>query len=129
MTDDDRDPGLDADRAATRAVRGAGPATGAADHVEAASGAAPAAPGTAEPAPPGTAEPAPPGTAEPAVVASAPRPLVERVGMAAIAAVLAILFAGVGAAAFLSGEPFLGIMAGIGAVMTAWVGALTLVRG
>lgn len=59
----------------------------------------------------------------------APRPVVERVGMALIAAVLATLFAGVGAAAFLSGEPFLGVMAGIGAAMTAWVGALTLIRG
>jgi hypothetical protein len=49
--------------------------------------------------------------------------------MAAIAAVLAILFAGVGAAAFISGEPFLGIMGGIGALMTAWVGAVTLLRG
>ena len=49
--------------------------------------------------------------------------------MAAIAAVLAVLFAGVAAAAFVSGEPFLGIMGGIGAVMTAWAGLLTLVRG
>ena len=80
--------------------------------------------------PPPAAEPAleaePPPEAEPARV---PRPLVERVGMAAIAAVLATLFAGVGAAAFVSGEPFLGVRAGIGAAMTAWVGALTLIRG
>ena len=68
----------------------------------------------------------PPSEADPARV---PRPLVERVGMALIAAVLAMLFAGVGAAAFVSGEPFLGVMAGIGAAMTAWVGALTLIRG
>jgi hypothetical protein len=57
------------------------------------------------------------------------RPLVERVGMAAIAAVMAMLFAGVAALCFASGEPFLGIMAAIGTVMTAWVGLLTLVRG
>jgi len=57
------------------------------------------------------------------------RPLVERVGMAAIAAVLATLFGGVAAVSFVSGEPFLAIMAAIGAVMTAWVGLRTLVRG
>ena len=78
-----------------------------------------------DPAPP-AGDPAPPaGDPRPA----ARRPLVERVGMAAIAAVLAVLFAGVAAAAFVSGEPFLGIMGGIGAVMTAWAGLLTLVRG
>ena len=57
------------------------------------------------------------------------RPLVERVGMAAIAAVLATLFGGVAAVSFASGEPFLAIMAGIGTLMTAWVGIRTLVRG
>jgi len=57
------------------------------------------------------------------------RPLVERIGMAAIAAVLATLFGGVAAVSLASGEPFLAIMAGIGAVMTALVGLRTLVRG
>ena len=57
------------------------------------------------------------------------RPLVERIGMAAIAVVLAVLFGGVAAVSFVSGEPFLAIMAAIGALMTAWVGLLTLVRG
>ena len=57
------------------------------------------------------------------------RPLVERIGMAAIAAILALLFAGVAAISLASGEPFLAIMAGIGAGMTAWVGGLTLLRG
>ncbi len=57
------------------------------------------------------------------------RPLVERIGMAAIAAVLATLFGGVAAVSFASGEPFLGIMAAIGTLMTAWVGLLTLFRG
>ena len=49
--------------------------------------------------------------------------------MAAIAAVLAVLFGGVAALSFSSGEPFLGIMAAIGTLMTAWVGLLTLLRG
>jgi hypothetical protein len=57
------------------------------------------------------------------------RPLVERIGMAAIAAVLAVLFAGVAAISFASGEPFLGVMAALGTLMTAWVGLLTLLRG
>ncbi len=57
------------------------------------------------------------------------RPLVERLGMAAIAAVMAILFAAVSAVSFASGEPFLGVMAAVGTLMTAWVGLLTLVRG
>jgi len=58
-----------------------------------------------------------------------PRPLVERVGLAAIAAACATLFGGLAAFSLASGEPFLAIMAGIGALMTAWVGLLTLVRG
>ncbi len=49
--------------------------------------------------------------------------------MAAIALVLALLFGAVAGAAFSGGEPFLAIMAGIGCLMTLWVGALTLVRG
>ena len=58
-----------------------------------------------------------------------PRPLIERIGMAAIAAVLATLFGGVAAAAWVGGQPFLAVMAGIGCLMTAWVGAMTLFRG
>ena len=58
-----------------------------------------------------------------------PRPLIERVGLAAIALVLALLFGGVSAASWVGGEPFLAVMAGIGCLMTLWVGALTLVRG
>jgi hypothetical protein len=57
------------------------------------------------------------------------RPLIERIGMAAIAAVLATLFGGVAAAAWAGGEPFLAVMGGIGCLMTAWVGGLTLFRG
>jgi hypothetical protein len=58
-----------------------------------------------------------------------PRPTIERLGMAAIAAVLAILFGGVAAAAWLGGEPFLAVMAAIGCLMTALVGGQTLFRG
>ena len=57
------------------------------------------------------------------------RPLVERIGMAAVAGVLAVLFGGVGYAAWIGGEPFLAVMGGIGCLMTAWVGGLTLFRG
>ncbi len=57
------------------------------------------------------------------------RPLLERIGMAAIALVLALLFGAVAAAAFGGGEPFLGAMAAIGCLMTVWVGAITLLRG
>jgi hypothetical protein len=57
------------------------------------------------------------------------RPLVERIGLAAVAAVLATMFGGVAVAAWAGGEPFLAIMGGIGSLMTAWVGGLTLFRG
>ena len=57
------------------------------------------------------------------------RPLLERLGLAAIAAVLAVLFGGVAVAAWLGGEVFLAAMGAIGCLMTAWVGGLTLFRG
>lgn len=57
------------------------------------------------------------------------RPWLERVGLAAIAAVLAIMFGGVAAASWIGGEPFLAVMGAIGCLMTVWVGALTLLRG
>ena len=57
------------------------------------------------------------------------RPLLERVGMAAIALVMAALFGLVGAAAWVSGEVFLATMGAIGCFMTLWVGAITLLRG
>lgn len=57
------------------------------------------------------------------------RPIIERIGMAAIAAVLAALFGGVAVAAWVGGEPFLAVMGGIGCLMTVWVGGLTLFRG
>ena len=57
------------------------------------------------------------------------RPLLERVGLAGVALVLASLFGGVAVAAWLGGELFLAVMGGIGCLMTVWVGALTLFRG
>ena len=59
----------------------------------------------------------------------ASRPLLERIGMAAIALVMAGLFGAVAAAAWVSGELFLATMGAIGCFMTLWVGAITLVRG
>jgi hypothetical protein len=61
--------------------------------------------------------------------ARASRPVLERVGLAAIAIVLAGVFAFVAAAAWTSGEIFLAVMAGIGALMTVWAAASTLRRG
>ena len=58
-----------------------------------------------------------------------PRPLIERIGLAAIALVMAALFAAVGVFSFVGGEPFLGGMGGIGCLMVLWVGTLTLLRG
>lgn len=57
------------------------------------------------------------------------RPILERLGLAAIALVLAGLFAGMAVAAFIGGEMFLAVMAGVACAMTLWVGGLTLVRG
>jgi hypothetical protein len=58
-----------------------------------------------------------------------PRPLVERIGLAAIALVLATLFGAVAVASWAGGEVFLAAMGAIGCLMTLWVGALTLIRG
>lgn len=69
------------------------------------------------------------GDGPPTVEPREPRPLIERLGLAAIALVLAILFGGVAVAAWVGGEPFLAVMAAIGSLMTLWVGALTLIRG
>jgi hypothetical protein len=57
------------------------------------------------------------------------RPLIERIGLAVVALVLAALFGGVAAAAWSGGELFLAAMGGIGCLMTLWVGSLTLFRG
>jgi len=55
--------------------------------------------------------------------------MIERVGLAAVALVMAALFAGVAVAAWVGGEPFLAAMGGIGCLMTAWAGAITVLRG
>jgi hypothetical protein len=60
---------------------------------------------------------------------SAPRPLVERVGLALIALLFGILFGGIAVASWVGGEVFLAAMGAIGCLMTLWVGALTLLRG
>ena len=56
------------------------------------------------------------------------RPLVERIGLAAIAAVLATLFAFVAVASWVSGEAFLAFMGALGAGMTVWLGLRTLLQ-
>jgi hypothetical protein len=58
-----------------------------------------------------------------------PRPLIERIGLAFIAIVMAMMFAGVAIASFVGGEPFLGVMGVVGCLMVLWVGGLTVVRG
>ncbi len=58
-----------------------------------------------------------------------PRPLIERIGLAVIALVMAALFATVAVAAFVGGEPFLGAMGVLGCLMVIWVGGMTLFRG
>jgi hypothetical protein len=72
---------------------------------------------------PGPPDPVLPGDAEPA------RSPLERVALAGIALLLAAVFGGLGVAAFLGGEVFLGVMGGIGALMTVWAAASNLRRG
>ncbi len=57
------------------------------------------------------------------------RPLIERVGLAAIAVVVVGLFGAIAVAALSGGEIFLGAMAGIGALMTLWAAAASVRRG
>jgi hypothetical protein len=57
------------------------------------------------------------------------RPLIERIGLALIALVMAAAFGGVAVAAWFAGEVFLAAMGAIGCLMTAWVGGLTVLRG
>ena len=77
-----------------------------------------------------TADPVPPEPDLSAEAAGEPgRPLVERIGLGVIAVVLAAVFAFIATAAWTSGELFLAVMAGIGALMTVWAAASTLRRG
>jgi hypothetical protein len=57
------------------------------------------------------------------------RPLLERLGLAAIAVVMAILFGILGVAAIIGGEYILGAMGLVGCMMTLVVGGITLLRG
>jgi len=57
------------------------------------------------------------------------RPMLERIGLAGIAIVMAILFGTVGVAAVLGGEYILGAMGFVGCMMTLVVGGITLLRG
>ena len=58
-----------------------------------------------------------------------PRPILERIGLAAVAVVMAALFGGVAVAAWAGGEVFLAAMAAVGCLMTVAVGGSTLFRG
>jgi hypothetical protein len=60
---------------------------------------------------------------------TAPRPWLERIGLAAIALVMSALFAVVALAAGSGGEWILAAMSGVGAFVTIAVGLQTLVRG
>jgi hypothetical protein len=66
---------------------------------------------------------------DPADRPARPRPIIERIGLGAVALLLAILFGLMATAAFVGGELFLAVMSGIGCLMVVWVGALTVVRG
>jgi hypothetical protein len=57
------------------------------------------------------------------------RPALERIGMAAVAVVMALLFGIVAVAAFAGGEYFLAAMGFVGCMMTLAVGGITLLRG
>ena len=70
----------------------------------------------------------PPGAGADPTVESG-RPLVERLGLGAIAVILGGVFGFIAFAAWTSGEVFLAVMAGIGALMTIWAAASTLRRG
>jgi hypothetical protein len=60
---------------------------------------------------------------------SASRSILERVGLALVALVMAVIFGGLAAAAWIGGEVFLAAMAGAGAVMTVWAAVANLRRG
>ena len=61
--------------------------------------------------------------------AARPRTRLERLALAGIALVVAAVFGGMGIAALAGGEVFLGVMGGIGALMTIWAAASNLRRG
>jgi hypothetical protein len=55
--------------------------------------------------------------------------MIERIGLALIAIVMATAFGGVAVAAWVGGEVFLAVMGAVGCLMTAWVGGMTVLRG
>jgi hypothetical protein len=65
----------------------------------------------------------------PAAVERERRTALERIGMAAVAVVMAALFGAVAVAAFIGGEFFLAAMGLVGCMMTLVVGGITLLRG
>jgi hypothetical protein len=65
----------------------------------------------------------------PETSAPEPRPVLERIGLAAVAVVMAVLFGAVAVAAFVGGEYFLAAMGFVGCMMTLAVGGITLLRG
>jgi hypothetical protein len=69
------------------------------------------------------------GPPQPAPEPVGPRPWLERIGMAAIAAVLGALLIVVAVAAFAGGELILAAMSFSGAVLTVGIGLATLIRG
>jgi len=69
------------------------------------------------------------GPDEPAEDQRQPRPMIERIGLALIALVMAAAFGGVAVAAWIGGEVFLAVMGAVGCLMTAWVGGMTVMRG
>ncbi len=86
---------------------------------------------TSEPAPADALSPAPadrPAPADPGPPPR-PRPIIERIGLGAVALLLATLFGLMAVAAWVGGELFLAVMSGIGCLMVVWVGGLTLIRG
>ena len=65
----------------------------------------------------------------PAAVERGRRTALERIGLAAVAVVMAALFAAVTVAAFIGDEYFLAAMGLVGCMMTLIVGGITLLRG
>ena len=65
----------------------------------------------------------------PAAVERERRTAIERIGLAAVAVFMAVLFGAVAVAAFAGGEFFLAAMGFVGCMMTLVVGGITLLRG
>ena len=70
-----------------------------------------------------------PPDAEPDPIPAEPRPWLERIGLAAIAAVLGLFLVVTAVASWAGGEWILAAMSASGAVLTLGVGLMTLVRG